>query len=155
MYRVFQEGTGHFIEIKDTDTPEGIVNIIPLDGPPQPPPDDFKYSNDGTNWISTDLVIAVTGGIFRYATLEHLTGYFFTNILCSSPDEARQRFNLSGLNPADYKFRARIEPTRVIFGYMPNSTDVQMYVGDTGKIIFLGSTATVQPWGDITTSGRS
>lgn len=150
MYRVFQEGTGHFIEIRDTDTPEGIANIIPLVGPSQPPPDNFKYSKDGTNLIAVDLAIAVTGGVFRYATVEHPTGYFFTNILCSSPDEARQRFNLPEPNPADYKFRARIEPTRVIFGYMPNSTNVQMYVEDTGKVIFLGSTATVEPWDDIT-----
>ena len=153
MYRLFQEGTGHFIEIRDTDTPEGIANIIPLAGPSHPPPGDFKYSKDGTDWIAVDLAIAVTGGVFRYTTVEHPTGYFFTNVLCSSPDEARQRFNLPKSNPADYKFRMRIEPTRVIFGYMPNSTDVQMYVENTSKIIFLGSTATVAPWGDIT-SGR-
>ena len=153
MYRRFQEGTAHFIEIKDTDTPEGIANVIPLAGPSQSPPDDFKYSKEGTNWIAVDLAIAVTGGVFRYASLEHPTGYFFTNILCSSPDEVRQRFNLPESNPADYKFRARIEPTRVIIGYIPNSTDVQMYVVDTSKVIFLGSTATVEPWGDITSGG--
>ena len=68
MYRIFREGTGHFIEIKDTDTSEGIANIIPLSAPPQPPPDDFKYSKDGTYWIAVDLAIAVTGGVFRYST---------------------------------------------------------------------------------------
>jgi len=153
MYRVFQDGTGHFIEIRDTDTPEGIANIIPITGLAPSPPDDFAYFKEGSNWITVDLIIAVTGGIFRYAKLEHPTGYFFTNILCSSPEEAQQRFNLPESNPANYKFRARIEPTRVIIGYMPDSTDVQMYVVDTSKVIFLGSTATVEPWGDITSDG--
>lgn len=153
MYRVFQQGTDHFIEIRDTDTPEGIADIIPIAGPALPPPDDFEYFKYGSNWITVDLMIAVTGGIFRYASVDHPTGYFFTNILCSSPEEARQRFNLPELNPADYKFRARIEPTRVIIGYMSDSTDVQMCVADSSKVIFLGSTATIAPWDDIPSSG--
>ena len=36
---------------------------------------------------------------------------------------------------------------------MPDSTDVQMCVADSSKVIFLGSTATIAPWGDMTSGG--
>ena len=144
MYKTFQAGTGWFVEIKDSTTPEGIVNAIPISAPRTP--QNFLFSHEGWNWIEFDLLTAVTGGIYRYANSSHLTGHFVTNILCSSVAEARERFNLPLWNPADTKAKVQVEPTTVIIGYFSGTQDVQMYVADSSKLISIGSTATDASW---------
>ncbi len=138
MYRVFQEGTGYFVEIKDTDPPVGIGNVIPLHSCPGLPPADFPYLAAGSAWIEIDLVEAVTGGIFRYVSDTSRPGYFYTNILCKSASEAQERLRLQPPNRGDYQARFQIEPTRVMISYIPGSSDVQMVIADTGKVKLLG-----------------
>lgn len=150
MYRIFKNNSGCFIEVKDSQTPEGICNVIPLVGEPNPTPADFEYAADGSSWITIQLAEAITGGIYRYTpNKDRPTGYFFTNILCSSAEEAQRRLQLPSGNTADYKHRAKISPTTVQVSYIPGTTDVQLYVADTGNVKFYGSTATEAAWNEI------
>lgn len=146
MFKILQSGSSYFIEIRDLRTPEGIVNKIPLIGVPQSPPSDFKYASFGSGWVNVELAEAITGGIYRYTTRkEEPTGYFFTNILCRSAQEAIEHLQLPPTNTAEYKHRPKINPTTAIFGYLPDSEDVQVYIADTSKVEFPESTATNHP----------
>ena len=138
MYLTFQKGTRHFVEIKDANMPSGIVNTIPITIP-RKPAENFPFFAEGTDWIEFDLLVAVTGGMYRYATSGNLTGHFVTNILCSSAIEARKRLKLPEGNSADTKAKVRIEPTTVVIGHMPGTQDVQMCIMDSGKLVFINS----------------
>ncbi len=141
MYKTFREGTSWFVQVS---TSAGTVNKFLISTPKTP--QKFPYAQEGCNWIEFDLLVAVTGGVYRYANSSQLTGCFVTNILCSSITEAKERLKLPLWNPADTKAEVEIQPTTVRMGYLPGTEDVQMFIEDTSKLLVIGSTATEATW---------
>ena len=140
MYKVFQQGPGWYLDITHIS---GIINIIPLTGPPRAIPANFEHVESGSGWACMDTAEAITGGTFRYTTNKNNPpGNWYTNILSTSNLMMQSELKLGTDNTAEHKQRAWICPTTIAVSYIPNTKNVQVYVWDTGKIKLIESTGT-------------